>query len=142
MAQANQKASGTVKNRSLSHGVGRRKSAVARAWFRRGKGAIIVNKQDLANYFDTKIDEQTAHTPFRVVPISSNYDVQINVRGGGKTAQADAVKLAIARGFVAMDETLRSLLREHDLLTVDDRVKERKKYGQKGARRKFQFVKR
>ncbi len=142
MAQTQEKAAATSKNRTLAHGVGRRKSAVARAWFRRGSGKIRVNKHGIKEYFDTKIDVQMAETPLRVVPMSSNYDVKVTVRGGGKVAQADAVKLAISRAFLQTDETLRPLLRKHNLLTVDAREKERKKPGQKGARRKFQFVKR
>lgn len=141
MAQA-KKVSPASGNLPLGHGVGRRKSAVARAWVRRGKGAIRVNKRDAKDYFDTSIDVDTVQVPFHLVPASVNYDVQINVRGGGKTSQADAIKLAIARGFLSFDESLQPLLRKHGLLTVDARVKERKKYGQKGARRKFQFVKR
>lgn len=142
MAQIKVKATKNTARAPIGHGVGRRKSAVARAWLRRGKGAIQINKQDIAKYFDTMIDAKTARAPFLIVPSSANYDVQINVKGGGKTAQADAIKLAIARGFVSFDESLRPMLRKHDLLTVDDRLKERKKYGRKGARRGFQFVKR
>ncbi len=142
MVQAKEKIAKTGPKAPLSHAVGRRKSSVARVWLRRGRGAIAINKQAIADYFDTKIDVQTAQTPMRIVPISSNYDVQVTVAGGGKTSQAGAVKLAIARGFLALDESFRPLLREHKLLTVDDRVKERKKYGRKGARRSFQFVKR
>jgi small subunit ribosomal protein S9 len=126
----------------IAHGVGRRKSAVARAWLRRGAGRIIVNGIDFKNYFDTDHSRRSALMPFLVCPVGTNYDVEINLRGGGKFGQADAVKLAIARAFVEMDETLRPVLRQHGLLTVDDRLKERKKYGQKAARRKFQFVKR
>lgn len=142
MAQAKEKVAGSSHKAPLSHGVGRRKSAVARVWLRRGKGAIQVNKLDIAEYFDTKIDTSLAETPMRVVPNSAHYDIQATVKGGGKTAQADAVKLAISRGLLALDETIRPLLREHRLLTVDDRLKERKKYGRKAARRRFQFVKR
>lgn len=142
MAQLKAKSAETVKKAPLGHGVGRRKSCVARAWIRRGRGDVMVNKQDVSEYFDTLIDMQAALTPFRVWPMGSNYDVQINVNGGGKTAQADAVKLAIARGFLSMDDSLKPLLRQNNLLTVDSRVKERKKYGQKAARRRFQFVKR
>ncbi len=142
MAQAKEKATVSASKAPLSHGVGRRKSAVARVWLRRGKGDIQVNRKDIAEYFDTKIDTTTAETPMRIVPSSAHYDVHAIVKGGGKAAQADAVKLAIARGLVALDETIRPLLREHRLLTVDDRVKERKKYGRKAARRRFQFVKR
>ncbi len=141
MAQSKSQAS-KPKNAPVAHGVGRRKSSVARAWVRRGKGAITVNKQDIVKYFDTVFDRETASTPLRIVPISSNYDYHVIVKGGGKVAQADAVKLAISRGFLSMDENLRSELRKFDLLTVDDRVKERKKPGRKAARRSFQFVKR
>jgi small subunit ribosomal protein S9 len=130
------------KNAPVAHGVGRRKSSVARAWIRRGKGAVTINKLDISDYFDTVFDRETAATAIRVLPIGVNYDYQITVKGGGKVAQADAVKLAIARGFLSIDENLRPELRKYDLLTVDDRVKERKKYGRKAARRSFQFVKR
>lgn len=126
----------------LAHGVGRRKSSVARVWLIRGSGKIVVNGKKVDVYFDTEIDRTTAAIPFQACPVGSNYDVQVNVRGGGKTSQAGAVKLGIARAFVQQDETLRPALRKYRLLTVDSRVKERKKYGQRGARRKFQFVKR
>ncbi len=126
----------------LAHGVGRRKSTVARAWLRRGKGDIIVNDLDYKKYFDTEVTRLEAATPLRVIPHADKYDAHININGGGKHSQAGAVKLAISRAFVSQDEELRPLLRKHGLLTVDSRVKERKKYGQKAARRKFQFVKR
>ena len=83
-----------------------------------------------------------AATPFRVCEQFKNYDVSVNINGGGVCAQSDAVKLGIARAIVSIDEESRVELRKHGLLTVDSRVKERKKYGQRGARRKFQFVKR
>lgn len=126
----------------LANGVGRRKSSIARVLIRRGKGNITVNGKPFIEYFDTDVARQAAQLPFAVLPISANYDADANVIGGGMTAQADAVKLGIARAFAAYDETARPLLREHKLLTVDARRKERKKYGQKAARRKFQFVKR
>jgi small subunit ribosomal protein S9 len=139
---AQEKTSRSVANTSLAHGVGRRKKSVARVWCRPGKGSIRVNNLDIAQYFDTAIDANTAATPLRVVPIGSQYDMKITVTGGGKTAQADAVKLAIARCFVQLDEASKPALREKGLLTVDARNKERKKPGQKAARRSFQFVKR
>ena len=144
MAQALKDLAAGAKGKApLAHGVGRRKSSVARIWLRRGKGAVRVNSKDIVDYFDTNIDIENAKTAFRVVPsLSGSYDVQVNVSGGGKTAQADAVKLAIARGFVQLDESLKPTLRKHNLLTVDSRQKERKKPGRKGARRSFQFVKR
>lgn len=125
-----------------SHGVGRRKSSIARVWLRPGKGAILVNGKDFKEYFDTEITRLKASTPFRVMQADLGYDVEVNVIGGGLCSQADAIKLGIARALVEADETLRPALRQHDLLTVDSRLKERKKYGQKAARRKFQFVKR
>lgn len=127
---------------SLAHGVGRRKSSIARVWLRRGTGAIEVNGLSHVEYFDTDIMRADAARPFAVVPMASRYDVYANVQGGGLVAQAGAVRLGIARALVELDENVRSVLRQNGLLTCDSRVKERKKYGQKAARRKFQFVKR
>jgi small subunit ribosomal protein S9 len=129
-------------NSPMAHGVGRRKTAVARVWLRRGDGQISVNGQSYINYFDTKVAADVAATPFRVCPVGANFDVEANVFGGGKVAQADAVKLGIARAFVEFDANAKPVLKKHGLMTVDSRRKERKKYGQKAARRKFQFVKR
>ena len=127
----------------IAHAVGRRKKAVARAWLRPGgSGQVRVNGISSDIYFDTSIMRLQVATPFTVCPVGTNYDIQINVNGGGKRGQAGAVQLAIARAFLDQDETLRPVLRQAGLLTVDSRVKERKKYGQKAARRKFQFVKR
>lgn len=125
-----------------SHGVGRRKSSIARVWLRKGSGKMTVNGKPHTQYFDTELSRADATTPFRVSQEALKFDVEVNVGGGGKQAQADAIKLGFARALVEIYENLRTLLREHNLLTVDSRVKERKKYGQKAARRKFQFVKR
>ena len=129
-------------NTPVAHGVGRRKTAVARVWLRRGDGQIRVNGQDYINYFDTQVAADVAATPFRVCPVGAGFSVEANVCGGGKVAQANAVKLGIARAFFAFDENAKPILKKHGLMTVDARKKERKKYGQKGARAKFQFVKR
>jgi small subunit ribosomal protein S9 len=127
----------------VGHGVGRRKSSVARVWaYRGGAGKVTINGKDLQTYFDTSVFRMEASLPLQVIAAASNYKFAINVLGGGKRGQAGAVKVGIARALVDADETLRVSLREHSLLTVDSRVKERKKYGQKAARRKFQFVKR
>ena len=126
----------------LAHGVGRRKTAVARIWLRRGAGKITVNGSDYVEYFDTPFSAANAAIPFKVCPLGADFDVDANVRGGGKNAQSDAVKLGIARAFVEFDENAKPALKKYGLMTVDSRKKERKKYGQKGARRKFQFVKR
>lgn len=125
----------------VSHGVGRRKKAVARIWLREGNGTVNINGRDLKEYFDTEITQRDAISPFKVC-VGLTYNVEANVSGGGLCAQADAVKLGIARALVARHEDVRRVLREHGMLTVDSRVKERKKYGQKSARAKFQFVKR
>jgi small subunit ribosomal protein S9 len=124
------------------HGVGRRKSAVARAWLKLGNGLLQVNGKDFKDYFDTEATLLAATFPLEVHTKAKYYDVTVNVVGGGRSGQADAVKLAISRALLEADENARPLLREYGLLTSDARVKERKKYGQKAARRKFQFVKR
>ena len=126
----------------LAHGVGRRKSSVARVWLRRGSGKILVNGKGYTDYFDTDIARMDASIPFKVCPMGSNYDVEANVAGGGPFSQAGAVRLGISRALLSLDEAVRPVLRKHGLLTVDSRVKERKKYGQKGARARFQFSKR
>lgn len=126
----------------LSHGVGRRKSSVARVWLRRGTGQVTVNGRACDSYFTTVFTRADAVTPFTVIPQAAKYDAQVRVVGGGVNSQAGAVRLGIARALVANDEELRRALRAQDLLTVDSRQVERKKYGQRGARRKFQFVKR
>lgn len=130
------------KNTPIAHAVGRRKKAVARVWMKRGSGGILVNNRPFDQYFDTETVQIEAALPMNLIPMAKNYDMEVTVEGGGQHGQAGAVKLGIARALLAFDESNRTLLREHDLLTVDDRRKERKKYGQKGARRKFQFVKR
>ncbi|KIX85717.1 30S ribosomal protein S9 [candidate division TM6 bacterium JCVI TM6SC1] len=126
----------------MSHGVGRRKSSVARVWLRRGTGNITINKRPVSEYFTTQASLLEAVMPMNAINAAQVYDIDVNVVGGGFTGQAGAVKLGIARALVQADEGLRIALREFDLLSVDSRVKERKKYGQKAARRRFQFVKR
>jgi small subunit ribosomal protein S9 len=126
----------------LSGGTGRRKKAVARVWARRGSGAIVVNGLDYKEYFDTSAMRLAVGKPLAVHQPAANYDFQVNVFGGGKVGQSHAVKLGISKALLANDATIRPLLRQNGLLTVDSRIKERKKYGQRGARAKFQFVKR
>jgi len=127
---------------ALSHGVGRRKAAVARVWLREGKGKIEVNQKEYSKYFDTQNARLKVELPFKATGLNDKFDVNVSIAGGGMMSQADAVKLGIARALLANNENLRKTLRKYDLLTVDSRVKERKKYGQKSARAKFQFVKR
>lgn len=132
----------TASKTPLAHAVGRRKSAVARGFLRHGTGVITVNKVEYTQYFDTGSARLSAGESFRLYPMSSNFDVTLNVSGSGKEAQADAVKLCIARALVEFDPTMRPVFKKENLLTVDSRLKERKKPGQKAARKKFQFVKR
>lgn len=122
--------------------VGRRKAAVVRVWIRRGEGGVAINEQRCAEYFNTDETRTTAVKSLVACNVLDKYDVVANVTGGGKVAQADAVNLAIARALVKENETFRPVLRGLGSLTVDSRNKERKKPGQKAARRKFQFVKR
>lgn len=124
------------------HGVGRRKSSVARVWVRNGSGNVEVNGKKYAEYFDTDIARDAVVNPLKLTGLEKKFDIQVNVVGGGMMGQSEAVSLAIARALVENDESLRKIFRENGLLTVDARKKERKKYGQLGARRKFQFVKR
>lgn len=132
----------TASNNTNFHGVGRRKSSVARVWMKNGKGKILVNGKDFKEYFDTNISKDKIVFPGNVVGRGNEFDVNVNVFGGGKMSQADAIKLGISRAFLEIDSELRPILKKQGLLTVDSRLKERKKYGQKAARRKFQFVKR
>lgn len=126
----------------IYHGVGRRKAAVARVWLRRGNGAVVVNGKSYADYFDTEFNRKEVEFPLSVTNHTKTVDVNVIVNGGGRTGQAQAIKLGIARALFKSQETLKAELKKYSLLTVDSRVKERKKYGQKGARKKFQFVKR
>lgn len=122
--------------------VGRRKAAVARVWIRRGKGGVAINNQRCADYFNTDETRSAAVKGLVACDVVSKYDVIANVKGGGKVAQSEAVNLGIARALVKDSESYKVTLRENGSLTVDSRNKERKKPGQKGARAKFQFVKR
>jgi small subunit ribosomal protein S9 len=127
----------------VAHGVGRRKSSVARVWLKRGKGNVLVNGKKVEMYFSTDVSRSAAVYTISVLPeFFKRFDVDVYVEGGGVYSQADAMKLGISRAVVQFDNDARGLLRQHGLLTVDSRVKERKKYGRKAARRRFQFVKR
>ena len=133
----------TLKNAPIAHAVGRRKSAVARVWVRKGKdGQIEVNGRPVDEYFTVLSARLEAKASSQIIPATSGMSFEVNVHGGGYTAQAGAVRLAIARSLLAFDETVKPELKKAGFLTVDSRVKERKKYGQKAARRKFQFTKR
>jgi small subunit ribosomal protein S9 len=126
----------------ISHGVGRRKSSVARVWLRHGEGKIVINNKEFLKYCTTDVARRAVLESLAVVGAGTNFSVDVNVNGGGIHSQADAIKLGIARALSFYSTEFRLVLRAKGYLTVDSRLKERKKYGQKGARKKFQFVKR
>ena len=123
-------------------GTGRRKTAVASVRLRSGKGAINVNGRTFTDYFPLEIQRMMILSPLEKVGAKNVYDIIIRVRGGGIEAQAEAVRLGVARALVQGNETVRHALKEEGFLTRDSRKKERKKYGQPGARKRYQFSKR
>ena len=122
--------------------IGRRKESVARAYFYPGKGNITVNDHDIDKYFSRDSSKMILKQPLELTNSLNKYDIVVNVSGGGQTGQAGAIRLAIARGLQIMDVDLRSVLKKAGMLTRDSREVERKKYGQPGARKRFQFSKR
>ena len=124
------------------HTIGRRKASVARIYLNKGKGAITINKKDYKDFFPVEGLQKKVLQPFSVLDLEGKFDVMVNVNGGGNTGQADAIKLAIARALCELDIENRPALKAEGLLTRDPRVVERKKPGQKKARKKFQWVKR
>jgi len=123
-------------------GTGRRKSAVARVRIRPGAGAILINKREMEKYFPADKDRNAVRAPLEAVQMLSSWDIWANVKGGGYTGQAGAVKLGLARALAEALPDVERTLRNQGLLTRDPRMSERKKYGQKGARKRFQFSKR
>ncbi len=124
------------------HKIGRRKTAVARIYLKEGSGKVTINKKDLNDYFTTATLQYKVNQPLTLTSNEDKYDVNVNVYGGGITGQAEAVRLAISRAVCELDEENRSILKPEGLLTRDPRMVERKKFGQKKARKKFQFSKR
>ena len=122
--------------------VGRRKTSVARVFMSPGKGKIVVNKLPVEDYFKDEFKRSQALKPLAAAEKQNDFDITINVKGGGLTGQSGAVSLAIARALVEFDESIRTALRPDRLLTRDPRMVERKKYGKKKARKSFQFSKR
>ena len=122
--------------------VGRRKNAIARVKLIDGSGKITVNKREFEKYFPLAIQRDEIMKPFKVTDTLGRFDAMVLVNGGGAVGQAGAVRLGIARSLVAIDEDARTALRGAGLLTRDPRMVERKKYGQKKARKRFQFSKR
>ena len=124
------------------HKIGRRKTAVARVYVAKGKGNITINKKDMTVYFPTATLQYKVNQPLVMTNNDGNFDITVNVFGGGITGQAEAIRLAISRVMCELDAENRLILKPEGLLTRDPRMVERKKFGQKKARKKFQFSKR
>ena len=122
--------------------IGRRKTSIARVYVKPGKGEIKVNDRDLKEYFLSEIHQTTVRQPLALAKLDGQYDVSVNVEGGGIKGQAEAVRPGIARALVEFNEEVKSGLRKEGLLTRDSRMVERKKPGRRKARRRFQFSKR
>ncbi len=124
------------------YATGRRKKSIARVWIKPGTGNITINKQPISDYFRRKTLELIVRQPLELLNQVGSYDIHATVKGGGWSGQAGAIKLGIARCLVHMDEKSRKPLREAGFITRDSREVERKKYGRKKARKRFQFSKR
>lgn len=124
------------------YATGRRKSATARVYLRPGKGRFLVNKRDLDDFFCRETDKMILKQPLVLTDTTDSFDIHVTVAGGGTTGQAGAIKHGISRALLKYNPELRPSLKSAGFLTRDARIKERKKYGQKGARARFQFSKR
>jgi len=124
------------------YGTGKRKTSTARVFLMPGTGQIVVNQVDIQEYFTSKTQRMVVTQPLVLTETQDKFDVYINVRGGGCSGQAGAVRLGISRALLMFDSELRPKIKKSGFLTRDPRIKERKKYGQPGARKRFQFSKR
>ena len=122
--------------------VGRRKASIARVYMKPGKGKFVINDKDVKTFFPTSLLQFKIHQPFNLTGTEKKFDVKVNVSGGGITGQVEAIRLGISRALCEVDEAHRPTLKADGLLTRDPRMVERKKSGQKKARKKFQFSKR
>jgi len=121
---------------------GRRKTAIARVYLKEGKGNIVINKKDYKEYFPIATLQYVVNQPFEITETTGKYDVQVNLDGGGIRGQAEALRLAISKALVEINPDFRPPLKAKGLMRRDPRMVERKKFGQKKARKKFQFSKR
>lgn len=127
---------------SVTHAIGRRKTSVARVFMKEGGGNITINNRDYKAYFSTGTLQYKVEQPLSMLELLGNFDIKVNVEGGGINGQAEAVRLGISRILCEMNADNRKVLKPEGLLTRDPRMVERKKFGQKKARKKFQFSKR
>lgn len=124
------------------YGTGKRKSAIARVYLKPGQGNFLVNRRKMENYFGSEAQKIIVKQALLVTETADKFDVHVHAQGGGMSGQAEAIRLGIARALLQFNIELKKKLREAGFLTRDARIKERKKYGQKGARKRFQFSKR
>ena len=124
------------------HAVGKRKTSIARVWLEPGKGNIVINKRDIDDYYIRATSKMVIRQPLELTESLDKYDIKVNVVGGGLSGQAGAIRHAVCRALVELDPEVRGVLKSKGLLTRDARKKERKLYGQRGARARFQFSKR
>jgi len=126
----------------IYYGTGKRKTAIARVWLRPGEGKAIINKRPSDQYFGRETAKMVIQQPFELTSTQNQFDLVANVRGGGMSGQADAIKHGITKALLQYDNNLRDMLKKEGFLTRDSRVKERKKYGKRGARASYQYSKR
>jgi small subunit ribosomal protein S9 len=129
-------------HQDLWHAVGKRKSSIARVWLKPGSGVITVNNKALDQYITRESGVEVVKQPLEITETINKYDINVNVRGGGVIGQAGAIRHGISRALVTINPEFRIPLKKAELLTRDPRMKERKKYGQAGARARFQYSKR
>jgi small subunit ribosomal protein S9 len=128
--------------KDATNATGKRKRAICRAWVQAGSGKFTVNDRPLESYFPRASHRTTVFYPIELANLQGKLDVTAMIEGGGNSGQADALRHAVSKALIVMDPALRPALKKEGLLTRDSRTKERKKYGQKGARKRFQFSKR
>jgi small subunit ribosomal protein S9 len=131
-----------TQNGNTSYGTGRRKEATARVWINVGEGQMVVNGRTLDEYFGRETSKMIIHQPLQLLEQVGKIDIKVNVSGGGLSGQAGAIRHGLSRALVALNPEYRPVLKKAGFLTRDPRAVERKKYGQPGARRRFQFSKR
>jgi small subunit ribosomal protein S9 len=124
------------------YGTGKRKTAVARVWLRPGNGQMTVNKKPVEKYLVRESDRMLTMEPLKITDMADKFDIYVNVKGGGISGQAGAIRHGITRALILVDPKLRDSVKKEGFLTRDSRMKERKKYGQPGARKRFQYSKR
>ena len=124
------------------YATGKRKTSIARVWLRKGEGKITINKRPMDDYLKRDTAKMIIRQPLELTETLGKYDVYVNVRGGGTSGQAGAIKHGISKALLEVNAEFRTLLKKNGFLTRDSRVKERKKYGQPGARKRFQYSKR